>query len=618
MHTATLRLFTAIQVANRDQHDLSESLLERTVRHGYLLDPAIKADDGLLDTIEEVVGSSGKKANAAFHKSWSLVQDAALESLVVMQIIHYITTYGFEALGIYREDAVYIPREVLGLPALPADIPLVVIKAMDAQEILSRIIELGSGIALAQETLDDIMTIVAASDYDSALVHDIKNRELKALLSDRYGIVPCEPVEFLRHVVSKLTDESLLIKNDSLIEKIKASNGKFLDVLLQDAPHDLASIFFRFKPLFLAMKSISRKKTFFNRLRKKAATYHRPLPEDFLNNVTARIKNGTFELEALKQRLETASVFRKIRLAHALNHRLHAGRSIVYRVRNGRGWAAPLTWPDRASETTQQALDASLVSLVEDLRKNVEGKVLYIPPYIDYALPATEKQFTGYLPTGSYITIPDDVIVGIHWMNTSKRVDLDLSVIGESGKIGWDAAYRSADRQVLFSGDMTSAPAPNGASELFYFKQGVQEVKLILVNYYNYTKGDTVDCTLLVAHEAPQSFGQNYMVDPAKILASASMRLSNQQNILGLIAGIDGESRVCFARTAIGTSITSSRGEHSTHARKYLVNSLMNPLDMREILKMAGATVVDEPPDGDYLDLSPTALDKTTIIDLVK
>ena len=340
---------------------------------------------------------------------------------------------------------------------------------MDADEILKRIINLGSGIALAQETLDDIMTIIKFNKYDGAFVEEIGNRELKALLYDYYGLVPSDPIEFLRHLISKLTDESLLIKNDDLIEKIKNSNGKFLDILLKDAPDNLASIFFRFKPLFLAMKSISNNKTFFNQLRKKANRLHTPMPEDYLNSITSQIKHKKLDLDRFTQKIEKASIFRKIRLAYALNYRLSSESSIVYHVRNGSGWATDFNWPDGLEENTQQALDIVSASIADDIRKNVNGKTFYIPANIHYALPATEKQFTGHLPTGSWVSVPEDLIVGIHWTNTKKRrIDLDLSIIGVSGKIGWDASYRSKERDILFSGDVTDAPAPRGASELFY------------------------------------------------------------------------------------------------------------------------------------------------------
>lgn len=329
MNRATLRLFNAIEVSNKENKNIPQSIFNRTISNGYILDSAIEPEERLLETIEGIVGVSEIKANSAFHKSWSIVQNSAIESLVTQQIIHYITTYGLESLGIYREDAVYIPHEILELPIIQDDIPLIVIKAMTAQEILDSIINLGSSIALAQETLDDIMTIVKAKTYDSSFIEKIGNRELKSLLCNFYNFVPSEPIEFLRHLISKLIDESLLIKNNYLIDKIKQADGQVLDTLLKDAPEDLASIFFRFKPLFLAMKSISGNKTYFNSLRKKANKLHKPMPIDYLNSVTAQVKESKLDLDILAQKLTQANIFRKIRLAYALKHRINTGDSIV-------------------------------------------------------------------------------------------------------------------------------------------------------------------------------------------------------------------------------------------------------------------------------------------------
>jgi len=48
------------------------------------------------------------------------------------------------------------------------------------------------------------------------------------------------------------------------------------------------------------------------------------------------------------------------------------------------------------------------------------------------------------------------------------------------------------------------------------------------------------------------------------------------------------------------------------------INSATNSIDFRNVLKSAGAIVVNERPEGEYIDLSPEALDKSTIIDLMK
>lgn len=619
MIKATLRLFNAVQVDSIQNRSIPQAVFERTIKNGYVLDPSILPENSLLDAIESVVGISGEKANAAFHKSWAVVRNASTESLIIQQIIHYMTTYGFEQLGIYREDAVYIPREVLDLPNIRDDIPLIPVRAMDKDEILRRIIKLGSGIALVQETLDDIMTIIKFNKYDGVFVERIANRELKALLYDYYGLVPSDPIEFLRHLISKLTDESLLIKNDNLIEKLKKSNGKFLDILLKDAPDNLASVFFRFKPLFLAMKSISNNKTFFNQLRKKADRLHTPMPEDYLNSITSRIKHKKLDSDRFTRKIEKASVFRKIRLAYALNYRLSSENSIVYRVRNGRGWAADFNWNNDLEADTRQALNIVLASIADDIRKNVGGKTIYIPANVHYALPATEKQFTGHLPTGSWVSVPEDLIVGIHWINTKKRrIDLDLSIIGVSGKIGWDAGYRSEERDILFSGDVTDAPAPHGASELFYIKKGLPEPKILIANYFNFQADDPVDCKIITAHEKPKKFDRNYMIDVNNIVSAANITISKKQNILGLIININGENRVYFANVSIGNSITSSQNEYSMHARNYLIGSAVNSICLREILSMAGATVVSKIPEGAFLNLSPEILNKETITDIIK
>lgn len=614
---ATLRLFNAIQVSDKDvEQTVDEELLTHTIKHGYILDPAIKPTASLLTVIETVVGISGEKANASFHKSWTVIRDTPQEALWMQAIVHYITTYGFEALGIYSEATVYIPHEELELPELKDDIPLTVVKVLTAEELLEKIVSLGSsGIALMQETLDDIMAIVVANKYETVFVEQIKNRELKELLYDHYGIVPQEPVAFLRHLVSKLTNESLLIKNDYLIDKLKKSNGKFLDELLTQVPDDLASIFFRFKPLFLAMKSISKNKTFFNRLRKQAEKLHKPLPEDYLNNVTARLKHGTLDLAVLNQKLNFASIFRKIRLAYALKFREDAGDSIVYRVRNGRGWATDFAW----NGDTEEALNMVSASIVEDLVDNVAGEKIFIPENVHYALPATEKQFTGFLPIGSYVSVPEDMIFGIYWCNTNERVDLDLSTVGVSGKVGWDSFYRSPQGNLMFSGDMTDAPKPKGASELFYIKKSKeQDPNILMVNYYNFSSGDEVEMKLLVAHEKAENFGKNYMVDVGNIIASANLNISKKQNVLGLSTSVNGENRFYFANVSIGNSITSRNDVKTTHARKFLVKSLVDSLDFREILTLAGAEVVSEKPEEEeFLDLSPTALSKTTFVDLL-
>lgn len=609
-----LRLFNAVLVSDKKKHKITKTVMIRTIKCGYVLDPFVEPSDALLDEIESVIGLSGEKANSAFHKSWKVVRDSSIEELVIQQIIHYFTTYGLESLGLYDKDTVYIPPEKLKLPKVKDGISLVVVKAMTPREVIDKIVELGSGVALSETTLACIMEVVEELQPNSDFISKIKNRELRTILNDLYGIVPQEPTEFLHHLVSKLTNESLLIKNDQLIEKIKSANGKFLDDLMAKSPPDLASIFFRYKPLFLAMKSISRHKKFFNQLRKRANKLHKPLAPDYLNSVTSLIKHDKLDAAVLAEKLAGASVFRKVRLARALQYRLSDPDSIVYLVRNGRGWATDFKWD---GGDTQYVLDTVIELISYDIGKNVDGKTIYIPENAHYAIPATEKQFVGNFPIGSYVSVPQDLIVGIHWTNTSRRIDLDFSVIGESGKIGWDRSYRSDDKTVLFSGDMTSAPLPNGASELFYVKRGVEEPKILFVNYFNFDSGDPVTCKLFVANEKPGEIEKGYVVNPNNMIAQAELCVDKKQTVVGLVTSIGGENRVYFYSTGIGKSITSGNSELSTRTCKYLVNSAKSGIDLATVLKMGGAKIVStRPSTKKYIDLSLSALNKTTVLKL--
>ena len=521
---ATLRLFKAVHIDARTNEDAVPKNLDSTIPFGYVLDPAIQPNKKMLKVIATKIGVSGEQANATFHKSWEKIRSAKIEQLVLEQLIHYITTYGFEQHGLYDPASVYVPNEKLEIPDINADLSLTYIRGLTSSDLLDEILKLGCGVALNEDSLDDILTIVKEICFEPNYLDRIQNHELRARLYDFYGLVPEEPVAFLRYAIFRLAGSSLLIKNSALIKSIQSVERpqvEMLDELLVKAPDDLASIFHRFKPLFLALKSVSKNKTFFNRLRKNAVKLHRPLPVDYLNSVTEQIKRGSLDENELSDRLKKATVFRKIRLAYALQYRLNPGASIVYAIRNGTGWATDFKWPTTLHESTARAFDIVYASLLESLRPQLEGKEVFIPSHVNYALPATEKQFAGPFPFGSYVTSKADTVFGIHWFNVGdQRIDLDLSLLSTEGKIGWDAKYR--DETALFSGDQTDAPLPNGASEVFYVKNGIAP-HLVMCNYYNFSTQHPVDAKIIVANDAPKKLTANYMVDVNHIVAKAEI-----------------------------------------------------------------------------------------------
>lgn len=587
--TATLKLFNAVRVPS--YADSKFGMLEKTVPFGFILDSSVAevADDDLLEEIKNYYLSTSK-ANQAFHKSWQIIKDTPQETLWVQAIAHYFTTYGYEELGIGGE--IYIPRERLDVPT---DIKLIRVVGLTDTDLINKITEMGSGVALAKDTLEAIIKIIENYNYQID-VEKIGNRELKSALYDLYNIVPQEPVEYLRFVLSRIAGKTLLIKSSQFIEEIKTCNSQMqrreLDRLIEKAPRNLAEIFFRYKPIFLSLKSVSNNKSFFNRLRKEADSMHKPLPEDYLNSITSRIKQGR-PLSDLEERLKSASIFRKIRLANALRFRLTNPQSIVYKIRNGKSWVDDFI--AKNPEETKRALDIVLDSIKIN-------KTVYVPEYIDYALPATEKQFIGNIPANTKISVRDNLMVGVYWKNVEgKRIDLDFSSIDLTGKVGWNSVYKSDDEEVLYSGDMTDAK--NGASELLYFGKDNKKVCALFLNYYNFSEYSPVQAKIFVASEKPENFEENYVAN--NIIVQSDFIVEQKQYFIGLVYG----NSLYLSASSIGKSNVSG-GRLADKTREYLLNSTTSALKLSEVVN-----VVHE--EGDYLDLSPEKLEKNSIIELI-
>ena len=553
------------------------------------------------------------------------VRDTDLLQLVVEQLVHYITTYGYERLGIYNKDTVFIPDEELKLPKLKDGITLTVIKGYTKQELKDKLLGLLSqGIALAEDTVKDVVDIALFVEVNEKEIEQIRNKETRVALYDYLDKIPEDPVEFLRFVVYKATDKTLLIINKETIELIKSKQN--IDVLRyfqkyrqKHGLERLAEIFLRFKPLFLAFKTNTRMRTIVNKTRKLAVTYHKPMQSDYLNDVTAKLARGEeINEKELQTNLNRVNTFRKIRLAYALNFRTKDVDSILYKVRNGKGYATDFTFNNK--EDAEKTLSVVIDSVVRDVGENVKGKKIFIPKNIVYALPATEKQFTGDFPSGTYVVIPRDMIFGVHWGGNieDNRIDLDLSVITLEGqKVGWDVNYRTEERDILFSGDMTDAQPPDGASELFYVAKQNSNVLLMLVNYFNYEDKIEVPFKILVAEDRPQDFKRNYTVNPNKVVCVAKSKINCRQKVLGIIIVSPKESRFYFSETSIGNSITSHESNYVGQTRKYLFNFYTNTISLNEVLKLAGAELVTEKEEG-VIDLSPETLEKDKIINLLR
>lgn len=656
MMKSTIRLFKAVPI-NEKRKKSNKELSKTTIQCGYIFSPEVIYNypnyDKLIQQVEEIYGIGAEELNSSFHKSWVKIKDTDMEQLVVEQIAHYLTTYGKEQpveyliekeeqwgvahlaekiidLGDFESDRtrdesyVYIPKEKLEIPNLDINnIKLVVIKGYTKKELRAKLLHLISlGVALGEDTMADVLDIAEFLELDEKDIIGVKNKEVKSALYDYLNLFPENPIEFLRYILFKLTGKTLLIKSLAVIEEIKTVKDRTISTLFSKYKtkyglEKLAEIFYRFKPIFLAFKSNERLKPTINKIRKLATKYHKPMPEDYLNTITAKLKRREkIDRNKLESELDKVNTFRKIRLAYALKFRTKDVESILYRIRNGKGYATDFSFENKTG--AKSILNIVLGSVIKDISKNVKDKKIYIPDYIHYSLPATEKQFTGNFPSGTYVTVPKDIIFGINWKNIRANViDLDLSVISPTkGKIGWDSDYRTEGGNMLFSGDITDARGENGATELFYVRRQKKEALILYVNYYNFDEDIEVPFKIVVAQEQVSNFRKNYMVNPNNLMAITNSKINRKEKILGLVVTILGECRFYFTETYIGGSITSSHSIVAEHSRRYLFDFYENTINLKNILIKAGANLVENKEDCE-IDLSPEELEKDSILKLL-
>jgi len=633
MNMSTIRLFKAVPITAKKRKKASALMIKATLQKGFVFAPEVIANYNpnelheILKLVEQELGLTAEQMNKTFHKSWHKIKTAHLAQLVMEQLIHYFTTYGFRQLGIDSPESIYIPNETLDIPDInmpEGGFNIIIINGYTKKELKEKILNmLQSGIALSEDSIKDVVEVCKFVELTGKEIDTIKNREVKVSLYDELKLVPENPVEFLRYVIYKAINKTLLIKDRATIEAIKEAEDENLKISKLFHKYNkeyglkgLASIFYRFKPLFLAFKTNDDLRFYANKIGKLAVTCHKPMPVDYLNEVTSTIKKGgKIKVTELNKELDKVNTFRKIRLAYALKYRTKSTDSILYKVRNGKSYATDFDFFDKWS-VTNDILKVVVNSIIKDIKLNVKGKKIYIPENIHYTLPATEKQFTGNMPSGSYVTVPKDIVFGVHWNNVNhNQIDLDLSLMSPTtGKIGWDGNYRNEDRSILFSGDITDAP--DGATELFYVRRQKLDAFILFVNYFNFNSEVEVPFKILVAQEQVSNLRKNYMVNPNNVKAVAKTKINQKQMILGLLVTTTKECRFYFTESYIGQAISSSGKPYVENARKYLFEFYRNTISLNEVLETAGAKLITDKEKCD-INLSIEALEKDTIINLI-
>lgn len=607
---AYLNLFKAAPVLVR-----TNSFSTDYIEYGVLVEDSVVSKytkEQIIGLVRHLVPTKSQMAKT-FHKSWKKIRDASIEQLVAEQLIHYFTTYGLESLGFYSADTVYIPDEKLELDGT-AGITFYVLRGITYDEITNGVHNIiSSGIALSDSDLKDLVTVIEQQSLpvDPSVSN---NKELSVRLYDMLKITPSDPVEYLRLQVYRATGSTLLIKSRDAIEAISNADvgNVFSEYEKLYGLVKLASIFYRFKSLFLAFKNNHSASTV-NRIRRLATKYHRPMPEDYLGSVTKHLRNGTLDIDKLRGSLTKANVFRKIKLSQALQFYGDTSASgVVYSIRNGKSFATTI---NPLNADADEALLSVMESLADDL-SHLCGKRVYMDAGL--VAPTSGKMFYGNVPFGSYFSTDDSLVLGVSWNDVdTRRVDLDLSIISAFGKIGWDGRYRDAD--FLFSGDITAAP--KGATEAHLVRDGAHDgVYLLNLNYYNaYDRDLKVPFTLFVTRESEfKKMKSNSMMlqDNMLFWADSVIDGKQKQKTIGVLKIDNGIKRFHAFEFKVGKSITAHNDNKSMNTIAFYNKYLDSLVSMKELLVWVGAVVVDNLDEAD-VDLSMKSLTKSDLIDLM-
>lgn len=628
---SALNLFKAVPIKGNTPVDKArfETVNAQFVKSGFVFAPEVLAEykgedlKKLVKNVNDLYGKDGADLNKAFHKSFAKVRDASMEELWFEQALHYLTTYGFEDMGIFSHDSVFIPAEELDIPLITEGFKLTVIRGLTKGELKAELLTfLSSGIALKEATIKDVLEVATVVGVTEAESQEVKNKEVRIALYDYFGFVPSNNLEFLRYLVYKVTGMTQIIKNKATVETIKAKwtlshEGMLVKYVNTYGEEELAKLFYRYKPIFLAFRKTAKAKKVVNAIRRSAVKNHVPMKEDLLNSLTAKIKRGeAVDSKELATALDKVNTFRKARLAYALKYRTEEHEGILYRVRNGKSYAKAFDGGDTSK--IQAVYDQVVGSIVEDMKANVAGKTFVIPENLVYALPTTEKQFIGNVPGGSYVEVEEDMVMGVRWSNVERhRVDLDLSMSNISEKIGWDGSYRGNDTQ--FSGDITDAP--RGATEVFRIGNQASGLWMVNLNFFNYAPVK-VPFKMFVGSDS-QAINKDYLVDSNKLkLVVDSEFDGDRQKTLGVIYADGKTRRFIFAETAFDNLRSSRHTDYAQYALDFIKAQYTDVIDLNQLIVAAGGTVVTEAPaeveEGvEVVDLSVEALDKTTIIDLL-
>lgn len=672
LQTAVLKLFKGIVYdGSNELKEYNESFITNFLSNGIILDDtAIKIvsqndNQKLLEIINNLYGKPNY-LNNTFYKSYSDVSEASDLKLFLDKILHYLTTYGFENLGIYDESTVYIPNKEIGLEISSEPIYFTKIKTYSINEVKLKVINmLNSGIALKHETINLLINIIKDLNIIADInIDDIKNREAKCIISYELSLIPDNGDDILRTLVYIALENTSLIRSVRVFRDIQltlyTNPSRFIDCYnyikklnKESTIKTISETFLRNKQLWLAFKFhddtfnsdqvdveiVKFINKFINKLRKQAIHNHKSVKIAYnLSNIKYEIIASAID-NNYKKLTKNETIYSKIKAYNYIISLLNVDNEDFnyknYRIRNGKTYSIEKQNKKVINVNLYKSLS---IKLYDDISNTIKQKIgnnkIYIPKNIVYVAPVSEKKFVDGIPELSYIKIENSLNIGVHWENivSNKQeinTDLDLKLVGIDSMFGWDAEYREKN-DILFTGDLTVAPIKRGGATEAFLISNNKSAKLLMLN--NYTNRCDVDYKLMIEdvnmseeiktkfidcksgvykeQDDKERFKANTIFDLNKTLTLNSKIgycAFSQKNI-----GVYKDNKFYFTGSQIGQGATTIRKDYIDTYLKAIQNEAENHLSINELLK---DYLVEDKKDA-QIDLSLDNITSDTFINL--
>ena len=568
--------------------------------------PMSSVPKAIAQTAISFYGYNNETFNETLIESFAAVANMSREEFYLTQILHYLTTYGTNFTTPFTVGArTFTPEETKALK-------ITIIRAESASRSLEKINELFA--TTVAPKAQNIHYYRALASLATIAPEEVKSRELMIMMCAERGIKPSDPETLFRYLVYRATKETLIIKNKNLISIIKRAarnNIELINSLTEDEMKALASIFYRYKPLFLAFKT-PETASVINRIRRLAVKYHKPQSARTIKNFV----NLSSEEQATI--IARASNRELIKLYNAL---AVSSGTRLFQIRNGKIWVREeehiiidTSFPNKFLNNSITAIEIN-----NELRKrlkNYEGMTIYIPRGISYAVPYSEKQFSGVIPWGTAIDATDKenaFTIGVHWVNDPDEsgCDLDLHAHTPTRHFGWNSNYISGDGEIIYSGDMTNAPAPKGAAESFYINN-VNEPVILTLNAFKANKNKQFQ--FFMTEGKDDEMRERATFDSSKLI-SAPLPLAFADKSSLSLGIFDNKTFYVYGGNVAEGAVPSRDYPKFIEA---LLNRMSSTYRFEALASALKINIVHEAPkDTPFLDLSPEALTVNTLLDFV-